>query len=255
MDDPMDEATALSILDQAKCTAANNLAASEKCEPKRLTPSAIPMRSHRIADDIARDKSQQEKVARWQQLVAERGKRYASCLLSNFACDCPKQSEAVSQLTEHCRMIRERSERGEGVVLFGPRGTGKDHLAMAVCRAAIQAGMTVKWLNGADFFADMRDRIGSHETERQLVHQYVRPNILYFSDPLPPLGVLTEFQATTLFRILDARYSQMRPIIATVNVSGSAELDARIGPQNSDRLRDGALTIYCDWPSHRRSKR
>lgn len=252
----MDEATALSVLAQAKCTAASNLAALERCEPKRLTPSAIQAKtSTRTAEDIERDNAWREKVNRWNQLVSERGQRYAPCMLANFVCDCPKQTGAISQLTEYCRTIQERAERGDGVVLYGPRGTGKDHLAMAVCRAAIHVGMTVKWLNGADFFADMRDRIGSHETERQLVQRYVTPNVLYFSDPLPPIGVLTEFQATTLFRILDARYSQLRPIVATVNVSGSAELDARMGPQNSDRLRDGALAIYCDWPSHRKSKR
>lgn len=215
------------------------------------------MSSSTNADDVAlaRDLAQRVKASCWQQLVAERGNRYASCKLCNFTCDHPKQTEAISQLTEYCRTIRERTERGNGVVLFGPRGTGKDHLAMAVCRAAINAGLTVKWLNGADFFADMRDRIGSHETERQLVQRYVAPSVLYFSDPLPPIGVLTDFQATTLFRILDSRYSQMRPIITTVNVSGASELDTRIGPQNSDRLRDGALAIYCDWPSHRTCKR
>ena len=38
----------------------------------------------------------------------------------------------------------------------------------------------------------------------------------------------------------------------TVNVNSRAELDSRMGVQLADRLVDGALTLFCNWPSYRK---
>ena len=56
-----------------------------------------------------------------------------------------------------------------------------------------------------------------------------------------------------LFRILDGRYSRRRPTWVTVNVSSRAELNERLTPQNADRLRDGALAVFCDWQTYRKT--
>ena len=125
---------------------------------------------------------------------------------------------------------------------------------MSVALAAIKAGFNVIWQNGMDLFGDIRDAIDKGDAERALVSKLVSPDVLYLSDPLPPVGKLTDFQAAMLFRVLDGRYSRKRPTWVTVNVSSGAEMDERMGPQNGDRLRDGALAIFCDWPSHRRVK-
>jgi len=201
-------------------------------------------------------KALDERINRWKSLVVARGSRYENCRLENFSVTCEDQRKAVATLTEYCRDINARVKTGDSVVLFGPRGTGKDHLAMAICREAVKNGFTVRWQNGMDLFGDIRDAIDDAEglTERTLVERLVRPELLYLSDPLPPIGMLTQFQATMIFRILDARYSRSRPIICTVNVSGGAELDERMGAQNGDRLRDGATAIFCNWPSFRKVK-
>ena len=198
----------------------------------------------------------EERISRWKSLVVARGSRYENCRLENFSVTCDEQRRAVATLTEYCRDINARVKTGDSVVLFGPRGTGKDHLAMSVCREAVKNGFTVRWQNGMDLFGDIRDAMDDSEglTERVLVERLVRPDVLYLSDPLPPIGMLTQFQATMIFRILDARYSRSRPIICTVNVSGGAELDERMGAQNGDRLRDGATAIFCNWQSYRKVK-
>lgn len=200
----------------------------------------------------------------WNELVKHRGERYRDCLLANFDCGLDEQTEAVGMLRDYCESVRERAKKCEGIVLFGPRGTGKDHLLMAVARAAIGAGMSVGWQNGMDLFGDVRDAMSNGSDERRIVSDLVRPDVLYLSDPLPVVttaqssgkanGALTEFQASMLFRILDGRYSRNRPTWVTVNVQSGKELDERLGPQNADRLRDNALAIYCNWPSYRKAK-
>lgn len=218
-----------------------------------LTDAQLAERDREIAAREA-EREQYARADRWRAFIQSRGDRYLDCRLSNFEQECDGQKHAVASLVDYCGNLADRVADGEGVILFGPKGTGKDHLIVALCRVAIAQGKHVVWQNGMDLFGDIRDGIDKGEAERALVHRLVTPDVLYFSDPLPPFGNLTEFQAGMIFRILDGRYSRCRPLWVTVNVSTRDELDARLGPQNGDRLRDGALAIFCDWPSYRKVK-
>lgn len=190
---------------------------------------------------------------KWSGFLDRRGGRYLECRLTNFKCDMPKQTTAINKLTDYVDNIRDRVSAGDGIVLYGARGTGKDHLAVAVCREAIRNDVEVHWVNGMEFFGQVRDALDDKKTtEYSLISALVCPSLLYISDPLPPSGALTDFQQAMLFRVLDARYSQLRPCIMTVNAANGKELDERLGGQNADRIRHGALAIHCDWPSYRK---
>jgi DNA replication protein DnaC len=111
----------------------------------------------------------------------------------------------------------------------------------------------VHWKNGMDLYGDMRDLIDNrNRSEDKFIKEMTLPDILILSDSLPPRGCITEFQSQVLFRILDTRYRNCRPTWVTLNVRGAAEADERLGAQLVDRLRDGALSIHCDWPSYRK---
>ena len=183
------------------------------------------------------------------------GPLYQGCTSDNYRAETPKQRNLVAALREYAANMPAEVAEGAGIVLFGGSGTGKDHLLAALARPAIlKHGLSVVWKNGMDLYGEMRDRIRNDDTERELVASLVGPDILYLSDPLPPVGDLTPYQAAMLQRILDGRIRNRRPVWVSMNVSGSAEADRRMGPALVDRLKPGALCCCCDWPSHRKPR-
>lgn len=229
-------------------------------EPKRLVPREIEIITaeqdaliQAKREALEKRQTEESRVHNWNVFIEQRGERYANCTLENYAIDSQPQSQAVQKICEYIAKIQDRINKGMNLILFGPKGTGKDHLLSVAVREAIRNDFTVLWRNGMDLFGDVRDLFDRKMSEKEFLDKLVRPNVLYISDPLPPVGKLTEFQMTMLFRLLDARYSRMRPVWCSVNVSGPAEAEERLASQNVDRLRDGALAIHCNWESYRRS--
>ena len=52
--------------------------------------------------------------------------------------------------------IGQNVTEGHGMILFGPVGSGKTHLASAVAKAAVKAGFAVAWRTGPEIFAAAR---------------------------------------------------------------------------------------------------
>ena len=149
--------------------------------------------------------------------------------------------------------MRTATDAGDGVVLFGPMGTGKDHLLVALARVAIlNHGYSVRWISGMQLYADFRQAIRDNASEQIIVQRATNPDILILSDPQLPRGELSDYQASMLFWIVDARYSMRRPTWVSLNVADGTEAERRIGAATVDRLRDGAVTVACDWPSYRK---
>lgn len=193
--------------------------------------------------------------------LANRGSRYARCrAFSRFKIAGGEEGEAqqkvVAALGEYAKMLPSEVHAGNGIVLFGPSGTGKDHLLVTMAYLAIRHHrIGVEWRNGVEFYGEVRDAIGAGTSEQAVLRPLIREEILVLSDPLPPEGNLTDFQRATLYRVLEARYSDCRPTWVTLNVKNGQEAGERLGVACHDRLRDGALCLYCNWPSHRRPKR
>ena len=220
------------------------------------------MSTARILSDEEREAKEREedRVAairharqHWIELCGVRGRRYAHCRLENYEIREDGQKAVVESLRDYAKAMPDRIRAGQGIVLYGPSGTGKDHLAWAMVRVAATHCFKSAWANGVTLFADRRDGIDSSQTERQFVAMYSRPDVLLLSDPIPPRDQLTNAQQQLLYRILDARYSDKRPTWVTLNVATRRETDEKITTQISERLIDGALTLECSWASYRKA--
>lgn len=141
------------------------------------------------------------------------------------------------------------------LLLWGPVGTGKDHLALAAVRTVLtRHDCTSWWQNGRDLAGEWRDRINDNSAN-QLLTLLMRRTLLVISDPLPPFGDLTNYQADMLYRVVRGRTDAGLATVCTINVESDQEADERLGAPTWDRLTQGSWKIKCNWRSHRTARK
>lgn len=221
-------------------------------DANRFQANAEALAEDRESERAVRAEQQRIQSRRRQlfMLVAAAGDRYRTCTLDNFTGEYRQLVAVLKELREYVR-----GGCTCGLVLFGPVGTGKDHLAFAICVESIRLGKTVRWINGQRWFGSIRDAMDTNRSEADIILELATPDVLCISDPLPPIGQLTQHQATMLYRLVDARYARSLPTIVTVNVANDAEADERMGVATWDRLTHDAWKLFCNWPSYRKPKR
>lgn len=161
----------------------------------------------------------------------------------------------MAAIQEYIANWVENFSEGRGLMLHGPVGTGKDHLAVAAMReVADRFSATTEWIDGQSFYSWMRDRISEESSEQEAIKPYTRADVLLISDPLPAADnkAITDFQQSTLWRIIDRRYRNLKPTWVTMNAATSEEVAAKVGLQITERLGDGAIVCLCNWPSARK---
>ena len=62
-------------------------------------------------------------------------KRYRNARLSTFEISNASQAAAVDSCRSYIEQFKVHLSEGESLMLIGPKGTGKDHLMIAVCKA------------------------------------------------------------------------------------------------------------------------
>ena len=231
VDEPRTLGNVLSLQDRAKSppVISTGDVAARKAEQRRAEEA---------------DRESRRRATNWELLASQMGPRYGRATLDNWDTSSEQLYDIKKRVQSWLTKLIENTSQGRGLVLHGPRGTGKDHLAAAGLRCAvIDFGLSAAWVDGQSLFGRMRDRMTSEQTEDGAIRPLVSTDILLVSDPLPQEGKLTEYQQGVLWRIVDRRYRDLKPTWITVNVGDAKELADRMGPQLADRLRDGSLII------------
>jgi len=194
------------------------------------------------------------KKERFEKFLASRGKRYQDCRAENYKATCDQQQAAKNELAKYCRDPQSITN-GRNIVLYGPSGSGKDHLLVAAARVVhYRLGIVPTWHNGVEMAKRWRDSVRDWESGDSFDDDLRDAEVLYISDPLPPTGVLSEFLQEKWFDLVDYRYRNQLPIWCSLNVADGDEAELRLSVPIVDRLRDGALCVHCNWPSYRGAK-
>jgi len=191
------------------------------------------------------------------QLLKDLGARYAPAdvSLKKFEIYHPNQRVVVESLTALVAELPALVREGRGLVFLGSVGTGKDHLMAAMLYSAARHGIRCRWFNGQEFFGGFRDRIDTGQRDEETFRQWLAPQVLGISDPVPPIGEIGAWNTTNLYRLIDRRYRERRSTWLSVNASSMDEAEATLSSPNFDRLRQDAELFRCFWPSYRERKR
>lgn len=191
----------------------------------------------RDAENVA---NRRRRYHEWANLPASQG------TLAGYRRNSPAQEEAY----EVALAFASGTSRTLVFMTGGP-GTGKTHLATAA----------VAWLVGQDVYAryefvpDLVDYLRQHQTDggyEERIGQLQAVEALVLDDFGATQSTMTEWAMGEVYKLIDYRYRQRKPLLVTTNVSMHTLEQAE--PRLMDRLmdRERSMVVVMDWESERR---
>lgn len=170
--------------------------------------------------------------------------------------DCAAQPTVDPRLVEELSTGRYMSE-GRNVVLLGPPGVGKTHLAIGLGVKCAEMGHRVTFTS----MTELTRRLGKAVQENRLhreMHNYTRPKLLIIDE----VGYIKPepAQASLLFQVLAQRYDTQGSVVLTSNKAFSewGEVfggDAVMASAGLDRLLHKATVVTIKGESYRLRER
>lgn len=173
--------------------------------------------------------------------------RFFHCTFDNYVVSNPDQKRIFERLKNCANNIGEFHRYG--MVLIGRVGTGKDHLAAAVMRAAVASSLTCRWIAGEELY-DRSARAWGEGDRRSILGKYVEADCLIISDAVTVRN-WKETRAEVLSQLVGRRYNAGRPTWITANVRDKKHLRELALPDVYDRLTERAVVELFTWDSYR----
>ena len=144
-------------------------------------------------------------------------------------------------------------EGGKSLYIHGPFGPGKTHFASALARKLVDDGVSVYFINSKHLISEIQGTYSGRPTDA--MDRCFDCKVLVLDD----LGKEqpTPYSISMLYEIIDTRYSNRKPIVATSNFSRGellgrwAHADAATAESIVSRLCDDVGTLYMDGPDRR----
>lgn len=150
------------------------------------------------------------------------GKRYWSCTFENYEVT-PGNREAYEAAKTFAACF---PNVNEGLLIYGPVGVGKTHLAAAIVNELLQKFYSVLFGDVVDIFLWLKER-RTELTEQEKVRLVTEEIDLLVIDDLGKEKV-TEYTGMMLYSIINKLYKENKPVVVTTNFT-SAELRENLG--------------------------
>ena len=141
---------------------------------------------------------------------------------------------------------------GKSAIFSGPSGTGKSHLCIAIAYRAIQHGYEARFV-GADALIGDLSRAAVRGRLDLALEPYLHPHVLVI-DELGYLSHATD-AANVLYRVVNERYLQQRPMLLTTNKPLAALGEVLHDGDLAEAILDRLLERGAHFPMRGRSYR
>lgn len=204
-------------------------------------------------EEEVRQREAEARRRRWERLlgVACIPKRFQSRSFVGYEADTPEQQYALAYAREYAENFEDALSTGRCAMFLGSPGTGKTHLAAAICMHIMRKGRTAYYTTVLDAIQQILDtrRPGATMRWSDAVGLLTEPDLLVLDEVGVQLG--SEFEQSVLTNALNRRYAQGKPVLLLSNLHASGVRDY-LGARVFDRLREGdGVYVAFDWESYR----
>ena len=233
----------------------SSIAPQLKATIDRLMELDLPSEAEVQAEEERRE-SQAKRAAAVRALSADIGSEYRGCRISNYKIYDDDQRKLRDRAIEIGTSIVAYAQLGKSLFLYGSPGTGKDHIAIALLKHAVNNGLTARWTDCQILYQTIYDSPSQGIAwERSLYW----PDIVCLSDPV--LEGTTEPNKKCLFRIVNRRMLNGKGTWVTCNIPLGQDDKIRqraeqlFGEQTLSRLLENADRFGCTWEDFRGRER
>lgn len=159
----------------------------------------------------------------------------------------PNINRAQIQELASCRFVSEKSP----VLIVGPTGTGKSHIAQALAHCAIRHGIDALWLSQTKLFNEFQTARASGRYRKRF-SEFTKVPLLIIDDF--GLRPIRSPEDEDFHELISQRYETVSTIVTSnldFNEWGEAFPNRLLAAATLDRLRHNAHRIILDGPSYR----
>ena len=171
--------------------------------------------------------------------------RYAACSLDNYQTNSHPSHDIAFRFA--CRLVLDYPAIDRGLLLMGPVGVGKTHLAVSILKGLIDKGVPCLFYEFGALLKQIQDSYNaiSQTSEMRVLEPVYNAEVLVLDE----LGasVPTDWVRDTMYQIINTRYNQRKLTIFTTNFSDERSMTSDdAGFKRSDKKVQPNLAYTLD---------